>query len=180
MKKPRDILFQRHETAEPGLDSLRKNVLARNFPINDEKPPVRPLMMKLWLELVWPCRRTWFGLAVVWITMALLNFAETDGRRATGTTPLRRTSSERTALEEQKRFMSELINGETAANEPVSVPQPRSEIHPALDWAVAAGILPQGSFISNRLALPRAGCCHPASLPHALCAATQTRPGNTV
>jgi hypothetical protein len=87
MKTPRDILFARHQTAAPKLDAIRREVMVE---LNNKgtKEQNRPASLvssllgcsnKLWLELVWPCRRIWAGLAAVWILIFIVNASQYDG-----------------------------------------------------------------------------------------------------
>ena len=86
MKTPRDILFARHQAAAPKLDAIRREVVAE---LNHKDTKARSWTdnfvswclggsNKLWLELVWPCRRIWAGLATVWILIFVFNFSQRD------------------------------------------------------------------------------------------------------
>ena len=131
MKTPRDILLQRHRTANAKLDQIRRNVVAglTPLPARDSGLPVA-FALKLWCELIWPCRRTWAGLAAVWL--ALLVFNLTQGERsqmvvAKSTTP---PEEMRLALQEQRRVLEEIIGSTPpSAAEPPRRPdtQPRSQ-----------------------------------------------------
>jgi hypothetical protein len=90
MKTPRDILLARHQATMPKLDALRRSVVAElnNKETKEQSFPaslVTSLLCcsnKLWQELVWPCRRTWAGLAAVWVVLALVNVTQRDGSPA--------------------------------------------------------------------------------------------------
>jgi len=76
MKTPKEIILESHRAAEPRLDRLREAVLAAEL----GRPASRPnfaaaLAQKLWLELIWPSRRAWAGLAAVWVVLAVVHFA---------------------------------------------------------------------------------------------------------
>jgi hypothetical protein len=86
MKAPRDILFARHQAAAPKLDAIRREVMVE---LNNKETKeqswldsfVASLLCcshKLWLELIWPCRRIWTGLAAVWILIFIVNFSQRD------------------------------------------------------------------------------------------------------
>jgi hypothetical protein len=87
MKTPRDILLARHQVAAPKLDAIRREVLDKmNNQATKEQRRSASLVAslldcsnKLWLELVWPCRRIWTGLAAVWILIFVVNFSQRDG-----------------------------------------------------------------------------------------------------
>jgi hypothetical protein len=90
MNTPREILFARHQAATPKLDVIRHSVVAE---LNDKETKEQSFLMalvalfrgcsnKLWLELVWPSRRIWTGLAAVWILIFIVNISQRDGSRA--------------------------------------------------------------------------------------------------
>jgi hypothetical protein len=86
MKTPRDILFARHQNAAPKLDAIRHEAVARlNHQDTKAQSWTENLVSwclgasnKLWLELIWPCRRIWTGLAAVWILIFIVNFSQHD------------------------------------------------------------------------------------------------------
>jgi len=86
MKTPRDILFARHQAVEPKLDAIRGEQVAE-LNKKEKKEQSWPASVitsllccsnKLWLELVWPCRRIWTGLALIWILLLLFNISQRD------------------------------------------------------------------------------------------------------
>jgi hypothetical protein len=87
MKTPRGILFTRHQAATSKLDAIRREVVAElNNKGTKEQSRAASLVSlllccsnKLWLELIWPCRRIWTGLAVVWILILIVNVSQRDG-----------------------------------------------------------------------------------------------------
>jgi hypothetical protein len=90
MKTPHDILFARHQAAAPKLDAIRQEVVGElNNKATKEQSGAVSLVAsflgcsnKLWLELVWPSRRIWTGLAAVWILIFIVNFSQRDGSQA--------------------------------------------------------------------------------------------------
>ncbi len=91
MKTPKQILLESHRAAEPQLDRLREEVLTTEFSwpavnlsneseghalsLSKGRPSknrnfAAALLQKLWLELIWPSRRAWAGLAAVWVALA--------------------------------------------------------------------------------------------------------------
>jgi hypothetical protein len=124
MKTPREFLLGRHQTAASKLDAMRHEVISRL-----SSPGI---FAKLWLELIWPCRRIWTGLAAVWGLVLLVNFCQTFG----DTSPTRLASSPPTAemilaLQKQEKMLNELLADRSPAAEATLprrfVPKPRSE-----------------------------------------------------
>ena len=76
MKTPREILTQRHRSAESKLDALRREVVAEHviapqFQAGPEAAPgffPRHFVQKLWQELVLPCR---MGVCRAWLPCGL-------------------------------------------------------------------------------------------------------------
>jgi len=78
MKTPRELLLARHQAANAKLDVLRREIVARQA-----AAPDRPgFLARLWLELIWPCRRTWTGLAAVWLLIIAANLSLREPRPA--------------------------------------------------------------------------------------------------
>jgi hypothetical protein len=76
MKTPREILLERHRRAEPGLDEVRRKALVvvvasssaeTSETVRDPGGPILAALRKAWMELIWPSRRAWAGLAVLWL-----------------------------------------------------------------------------------------------------------------
>lgn len=86
----------------------------------------------LWQELVWPCRRTWAGLAAVWVGLLAFHLAQSGrGQTITAQSSSPPAAEIRFAWQEQQRILIELI-GSTPLDlsaEPTrrSDPQPHSE-----------------------------------------------------
>ncbi len=130
MKTPRDILFARHQSVAPKLDAIRRGVVGE---LNNEETKkqsfpaafVSSLLCcsnKLWLELVWPCRRIWTGLATVWVLLAIINFSERDN--VSGVTVISAHSDgTMMSLQVQQRWMNELLEDRSL---PVEADRPRN------------------------------------------------------
>lgn len=120
MKTPREILFERHRQAEPRLDEVRRQALAELTAASREDGLRRSrserLLKKIWLELIWPSRRAWAGMAALWLALLAANF----GMKATAASSTAGRSAHRgelvQALEEQRRLLAELL--------PISKPPP--------------------------------------------------------
>lgn len=139
MKTPREILFQRHADATPKLNALRRAAV-QELNNKDEKAQSFPAFFvtwllrcsnKFWRELVWPCRRTWTGLAAVWLLLAIFNMTHAGHNQAVAGKSPPPTTEMRLAFQEQQRLLAELV-GPPPPAPPTEPPrrqnhQPRSE-----------------------------------------------------
>ncbi len=140
MKTPREILFERHQSAQPKLDALRRQALAECA--ETTVPPemsarVGPqfkwshVPLKLWQELIWPCRRIWAGLAAIWFVLLLLNL-NLDERPAVATNRTSTLTPEvLMALREQRELLAQLLDSTPSAPASPAPPAahgPRSEL----------------------------------------------------
>jgi hypothetical protein len=136
VKTPREILFERHRRTEPRLDEVRRQVLAAlpasrgaYSALSRLQVGAPSVLRKAWLELIWPSRRAWAGMAGLWLAVAAANL----GMRATSPVApgVRRAAFREVAqaFEEQRRLLAELLPpAKPPATEPVrSSPRPRSE-----------------------------------------------------
>jgi hypothetical protein len=138
MKTPREILFARHQTAVPKLDTIRREVVA-GLNHQDTKAQSRTENLvswclggsnKLWIELIWPCRRIWTGLAAIWILIFIVNFSQ----RAPSEIMARKNSPPSPEMilsfRQQEKLLAELIGeNELRTAEPPKIfsPRPSSE-----------------------------------------------------
>ena len=142
MKTPREILFQRHQSAAPKLDAIRREVVNVAADVNRRKQTVRELTFPAtlanairlsFLELVWPCRRIWTGLATAWVLIFIVNFSQRDNvSSVTGKTV--RPGEMIMSLQAQQRWMNELFADRSPppdADRPRNfTPKPRTEKFP--------------------------------------------------
>lgn len=136
MKTPREVLLARHRHAEPKLEAMRRKIVAalpheeacEALPAANTKS-FQEVLRKAWLELVWPSRRAWVGLAALWLVVLGMNVemkatspAVPRGYSATAPEIVR-------AFQEQKRLLAELLpaTAPAPAQEPRPTPSPRSE-----------------------------------------------------
>jgi len=138
MKTPREILLERHQTAAPKLDAIRREVLSAEFVREGRRVAVpkfrvadtATLPLLIWRELIFPCRRIWMGLAAIWILIFVFNVLQRD-RSELMAKKLPPPSLEMIlAFRQQQQLLAELIGpSETRAAEPPKplLPQPRSE-----------------------------------------------------
>ncbi len=107
MKTPREIVLNRHQSAETPLDQIRRDVVAElrhEKAANCEPPFLVAAGLKLWRELILPARRTWAGIAAVWMVIGVMNLAQSDRTTAAvGVSPV--TPQELRAASEQRRAL---------------------------------------------------------------------------
>jgi hypothetical protein len=135
MKTPRDILFAHHQAAAPKLDAIRREVVTK---LNNQetKQQSRPVFLvasflgclnTLWRELVLPSRRTWAGLAGVWLVLLAINLVQHEPVPAGKTT----TAPTMMSFREQQRLMNELFADRSPVAEAdrprIFSPRPRTE-----------------------------------------------------
>ncbi len=85
-----------------------------------------------WRELIWPCRRTWAGLAAAWLGIAAFNLSHPDHREIVTAKSTIPPGEMRLALQEQCRILDEII-GPSLSLSPAEPPrrpnnQPRSQL----------------------------------------------------
>jgi hypothetical protein len=138
MKTPRDILFARHQTAAPELDAVRRSVVIE---LNNKGAKAQSgsenfassclcCLDQIWLELVWPCRRIWTGLAAIWILIFIVNFSQRDSSQvhlAKSSSPAAMTMT----LRDQQKLLNELLADRSFAADAerprIYLPKPRTE-----------------------------------------------------
>jgi len=123
MKTPRDILIERHRHIEPQLDAIRRRALA------GLTSSQAGLLSKVWMELIWPCRHAWGALAATWVVVLAVNLQMKVTVAPVPTPPSVAQREMARTLEEQRRFLAELLESGTAPRTMHSrpAPQPRSE-----------------------------------------------------
>jgi hypothetical protein len=139
MKTPREILLEQHRSAAPKLDAIRREVVKVVADVNRRKQPVRELTFAAtlanairlsFLELVWPCRRIWAGLAAVWVVILAVNFSMRDNSQTMAMKSSPPSPEMILAFRQQEKLLAELIGpSETQVAAPPKpfLPQPRSE-----------------------------------------------------
>ena len=137
MKTPRVILLKRHQAVAPKLDAIRREVLVglkhKDTKTRSWTDNFVTLCLggskRLWLELIWPCRRTWAGLAVVWILILAANVSLREQSPATIKSG---PSSEMImTLKDQQKILAELLTDHSvprdADRQKIFSPKPRTE-----------------------------------------------------
>ena len=139
MKTPRDILFTRHQAAQPKLDAARQSAVAAVYDRRtkvDVVPEWRSqaaatnIFHTLWQELILPSRRIWTGLAAIWILLFILNVSQRDNLSSVTGKPVR-SGGAMMNLQAQQRWMNELLADRSVpldADRPRNFsPKPRTE-----------------------------------------------------
>jgi hypothetical protein len=140
MKTPREILFERHQSAQPKLDALRRKALAECAEataapeMNGRLGPwfnLSRVPMKLWQELIWPCRRIWGGLAATWCVLLLINLNMDEAPAVTNKRTSTLTLEVLMALREQRELLAKLLDStppSAASPAPPAARGPRSAL----------------------------------------------------
>ena len=139
MKTSRDILLAQHRAAGPKLDAIRRAVVAEELNHQDTKAQSWAANLVswclggsnlFWRELILPSRRTWAGLAAVWLLLVAVNVLQREPATA-GKFSSSSSAPTMMSLREQQRWMNELFADRTMATdaEPPKTfsPKPRTE-----------------------------------------------------
>ena len=130
MKTPREFLLARHRSANAKLDRVRTNALSTTLSREPrtacqagqaERPLFVRAALRVWHELIWPCRRIWAGLAAAWAAILGVNTSLSDPVRVAAANPPP-SPQMLLVLREQRRVLTELI--QTTATEPAEPPRP--------------------------------------------------------
>jgi hypothetical protein len=139
MKTPRDILFARHQAAASKLDAIRREVVEVAADVNRRKQPVRELIFAAtlanairlsFLELVWPCRRTWTALTAVWVLIFIFNVSQRDKSELAARKLPPPSPEAIMAWRQQEKLLAELIGPSApgdAERRKIFLPKPRTE-----------------------------------------------------
>jgi hypothetical protein len=136
MKTPREILLARHQAAGPKLDAVRREVLRElnNKETKEQKSAFLSWFFGCfkisWLELFFPCRRIWTGLAAVWLLLFIVNFSQRDAVSSISGKPVR-SPAVMMSWQTQQRWVNELLADRSLppeAEHPRNfAPKPRTE-----------------------------------------------------
>ena len=122
MKTPRQLLLDRHQTAQARLDEVRRAALSEMLG-REGNPAARRTGTQWWLAWLVPGRAGWATLGAAWVLIALLRFA---GPSESGHAPAVVAASAE-AWMAQRRLMAELMDAPAPPREPAPAPRPRSE-----------------------------------------------------
>ncbi len=135
MKTPRQLLFERHRSAEPKLDAVREFVVAAMG--EPRCPPAQPAAVAhrvSWREMILSFRWHLAGLGAAWLVVLFLNIdrlpsSVADLPREKIPPPRKLVVSFQAYRQELRRLL------EPPGSEPAAVPPRRSECRPAMEMA---------------------------------------------
>ena len=131
MKTPREILLQRHQTANAKLDQIRRVAVAglTERPAAREQSLPIAIALKLWRELIVPARVTWAGIAALWLVIGVINLTQADQTTTSASVSSASPQELRAAWERHRELLLELALLPTAdaAIPPKLNRQPRSD-----------------------------------------------------
>ncbi|HEX4350306.1 MAG TPA: hypothetical protein VH251_07955 [Verrucomicrobiae bacterium] len=116
MKTPRDILLERHGSAECRLDGIRRAVVGE---LNNKDAKAQSwaadfvefcfrCLSTPWHELILPSRRIWTGMAMVWVLILVVNVSQRDNVSSVTGRPVR-SSPVMMSWQAQQRLMNEVL-----------------------------------------------------------------------
>ena len=111
MKTPRELILERHRSAETRLQTMDAEQLAsyaRESAAQDHRRSSFSLAYaagKFWRESLWPWRRIWIGLAAVWVVCLALDLATRETIPMALVQTIRPTPEVLAAFREQARLM---------------------------------------------------------------------------
>lgn len=114
MKTPREILLAQHRAADQKIDAIRHNLVSELNRQETREPGSANIFVswflgcskKIWDELILPSRRTWSGLAAVWLILVAINVSLHD---STPAGKILASAPVMMSLPEQQRWMNELF-----------------------------------------------------------------------
>ena len=129
MKTPREILFQKHQAAEPKLDEIRRAVIGEGRRVAD--PATLPALS--WGEFLISLRWHLAGMSAAWLVIVLLNLSIGHSTSLAATLPAAKIPAPQiilASLRENRRELLEMIQpAESHDVRPLKLfpLQPRSE-----------------------------------------------------
>jgi len=135
MKTPKQILLEEHQKMEARLMRMSEDVLAAELgrPTRAKKISLATVPLTLWNELIWPSRKTWAGLAAVWVALAIFHFSQNRQEgSAKGPEPL--DGQVMAAWAEQEKMLTQFVNNHMQAQEKNAVSPPPPMPAKSAEW----------------------------------------------
>ena len=138
MKTPREILLERHKSAEPRLDTVRRAVMGS---LNNKETRKQRMDLVAWLlgcsetfwrELIWPSRRIWAGIVAAWVVIVVVNFHDSRNTGLAGHTFTPPSPAVLMAWREQELWLADFAaprETRDADRPKKAAPTPHSEWH---------------------------------------------------
>ena len=128
MKTPRQLLLERHRSAEADLDKIRQAVVSQNLRKAEMAPESVSFLERLWLELFVPARGIWAGIAVTWLIILVLHGVTIEQGESVAKEAAPTKTQVEFALREKQRILAEINEDFTVADKPKAIaPRPRSD-----------------------------------------------------
>jgi hypothetical protein len=149
MKTPRELILERHQSAEAKLKAIRAEDLAACARSATQEGRQRPpafdfatAAVRFWQQTFWPWRRAWIGMAAIWVFILGFSLGARETPRIASTKPTRPDAVALAVLQEQKQLLTQLLG----LDEPPLVsqfrsPGSRSAVEPPIGSAEEAGRL---------------------------------------
>lgn len=125
MKTPRQLLLDRHQTAQARLDEVRRAVLSE-MRGRQGTPAGRRTETPWWLAWLVPGRAGFAALGAAWLLILVLHLAGSP-RVASGRATSVATTQSPAPWLEQRRLVAELLDLPSATQPPSAATRPRSE-----------------------------------------------------
>ena len=138
MKTPRELILERHQSAEAKLKAIRAEDLAActrsAAQASRQRQPsisLSAIARQFWQETFWPWRRVWAGVAASWLVILALNLATGDTPRTASIKPPRPDPEVLAVLQQQEQLLTQLLGpGAPPLVSRLRTPGPRSAAEP--------------------------------------------------
>ena len=149
MKTPRELILERHESAETKLKTIRGEDLAACVRSAAQASPQRlpaldlaAAVKRFWQDTFGPWRRAWIGIGVVWFGLLVFSLASGESPRTGYTKPPQPDPGVVTVLRVQKELLTQLLgSGDSPLISRLQRPGPRSAAEPPTGRNESAGRL---------------------------------------
>ena len=116
MKTPRELILERHQSAEAKLKAIRAEDLAACTrsagQVTRERLFAFDLMSavrRIWQETFWPWRRAWIGMAAIWVFILGFSLGARETPLTASTNLPRPDAVALALLQEQKQLLTQLL-----------------------------------------------------------------------